>query len=188
MIFVSKKQTGFSLVETLVAISILLIVITGPMTISMRSAKSSSFATEQVEAFFLAQEGVELVEKLRDDYLLDYFKGDILNPWGRFTTTSNCFNAAGCGLEWDSNSTAVKAPVLCGGTNCKIWRVDADTRSHFTHVSGSNIPTPFTRTIYLTSSGDEVYVRSVVTWRTGSLVEGQTVEVDTYLYNIYDTP
>ena len=40
------------------------------MTISMQSAKSSSFASEQVQAFFLAQEGLELAEKARDDLLL----------------------------------------------------------------------------------------------------------------------
>ena len=59
MIYLQDKQKGFSLVETLVAISILLIVIVGPMTISMSTAKSSSFASEQVQAFFLAQEGLE---------------------------------------------------------------------------------------------------------------------------------
>ena len=88
MIFYQQKQSGFSLVETLVAISILLIVIVGPMTISMQSAKSSSFASEQVQAFFLAQEGLELAEKARDDLLLrsELFDG---NPpsylsWGTF--------------------------------------------------------------------------------------------------------
>ena len=41
MMFYQNKQSGFSLVETLVAISVLLIVVVGPMTISMRTAKST---------------------------------------------------------------------------------------------------------------------------------------------------
>jgi prepilin-type N-terminal cleavage/methylation domain-containing protein len=53
------QQSGFSLVETLVAISLLLIMIVGPMAISAKTAKSTSFASEQVQAFFLAQEGLD---------------------------------------------------------------------------------------------------------------------------------
>ena len=34
----------------------------------------------------------------------------------------------------------------------------------------------------------EVEVVSTVTWRTGSLIAGQRVELVTYLTNIYDTP
>ena len=47
--------------------------------------------------------------------------------------------------------------------------------------------TLFSRKIYLTNTGDlrGVRVRSVVSWRTGSLVAEQKVEVETYLYNIY---
>lgn len=73
-----SKQSGFSLVETLVAITILLVVIIGPMTISSSAAKSTSFASEQVTAFFLAQEGAELIEKARNDLLLEHFLVRIL--------------------------------------------------------------------------------------------------------------
>jgi len=73
MIFNLNKQAGFSLVETLVSISILLLVIVGPMTITSRTAKSATFASEQVQAFFLAQEGVELAQKARSDLVLRKF-------------------------------------------------------------------------------------------------------------------
>lgn len=192
MMLYQNKQSGFSLVETLVAISVLLIVVVGPMTISMQTAKSTSFASEQVQAFFLAQEGLEMAQKGRDDLLLQFFAGSITDPWARFTNPSgvyqHCFSGAGCGLEWGATDGALATPVSCSTvTNCLLRRDDVG-RSWFTHNSASSNQTLFTRRIYFVEDGEGVSVRSVVTWRTGSLVSEQSVVTDTYLYNIYDNP
>ncbi|HMO77930.1 MAG TPA: type II secretion system protein [Candidatus Paceibacterota bacterium] len=204
MMFYQQKESGFSLVETLVAISILLIVIVGPMTISMQSAKSASFASEQVQAFFLAQEGLELAQKARDELLLNsnLFGGTETSPWGKFSTASApnpyhlCHSSfVGCGLIWNNTTPQNLAPAVdCTiPANCRLHLRNTDqpsVRSHFSHTVTDSTPTPFTRRIYFesTSTGEAVKVRSVVTWRTGSIVAEQKVEVDTYLYNIYDTP
>ncbi|OGG65931.1 hypothetical protein A3I99_03110 [Candidatus Kaiserbacteria bacterium RIFCSPLOWO2_02_FULL_45_11b] len=192
MMFYQNKQSGFSLVETLVAISVLLIVVVGPMTISMRTAKSTSFASEQVQAFFLAQEGLELAQKGRDDLLLQNFAGTINNSWTRFTasngTYQHCYAATGCGLEWSTTAGALAAPVSCSTVaNCLMYR-DSAGRAWFTHVAAGATATPFTRRIYFVDDDEGVSVKSVVTWRTGSLVTEQRVEADTYLYNIYGNP
>ncbi len=196
MFYTKSKHEGFSLVETLVAISILLLVIVGPMSVTARTAKSSSYATEQVQAFFLAQEGVELVQKVRDDLLLDYFSSAIANPWGRFIDSNgllqHCYGAGGCGLEWSRTVNGEINSVIQNCTtlsNCLLRLKLDENRSKYTHLTtGINTPTLFTRRIYLTRTGDMVLVRSVVTWRTGSLIAEQQVEVTTYLYNIYATP
>lgn len=189
-----KTDSGFSLVEMLVAISILLLVIVGPMTVTSRTAKSSSFATEQVQAFFLAQEGLELAQKVRDDLLLNHFS-TAASPWSTFTNTSgtyqNCHLGTGCGLEWHNSTAGVLATIQNCSTvaNCLLYRKSTPTRSMFTHTSTGNQVTPYTRRVYFTNTGSNaVRVRSVVTWRTGSLVAEQQVEVETYLYNIYATP
>ncbi len=191
-----KKQTGFSLVETLVAISILLIIIAGPMAISSHTAKSSTFASEQVQAFFLAQEGVELAQKAKDDFLLEFFDDPISNPdpWGWFVDESgffaDCFKTDGCGLYWSESSYgALDVPLDCAsGNDCLLYKNDdPDDRSQFTHDIIPGGETPFTRQVIFSKEGDDgLHVRSIVTWRTGSLVANQKVEVDTYLYNIYD--
>lgn len=198
----NKNQVGFSLVEMLVAVSILLLVIVGPMTITTRTAKSTTFATEQVTAFFLAQEGLELAQKLRDDLLLRSFlpvgnANFISNPWPRFSDSSNtgvyrvCYIAGtGCGLEWSANEGLVTAPIDCTtGANTCLLRGNTVTtgRSHFTHIGGAGtVDTLYTRRIIFTPvNADSVRVNSIVTWRTGNLVSSQRVEVETYLYNIY---
>ena len=196
----NKNQVGFSIVEMLVAVSILLLVIVGPMTITTRTAKSTTFATEQVTAFFLAQEGLELAQKLRDDLLLRSFlpvgnANLINNPWARFTDTTGAYQfcyiaGTGCGLEWSANPGVVTNPIDCSvAANTCLLRGDTVTtgRSHFTHnAGGGTVDTLYTRRIIFTPvDADSIRVNSIVTWRTGNLISSQRVEVETYLYNIY---
>lgn len=201
MIHFHHKQNGFSLVETLVAISILLIVITVPMAISSKTAKSSTFATEQIQVFFLAQEGIELAQKARNELQLQNIHNPVGfdDPWSKFKQNSGgiysaCFGPSGCGLEWDfANNGKLKTPVSCSGVNspCLLrQRPNNSERSWFTHTAAGNTPTPFTRRVYFSipsgAEEREVMVRSVVTWRTGSLIAEQKVEIETYLFNTYD--
>jgi prepilin-type N-terminal cleavage/methylation domain-containing protein len=197
MYFKNKQNEGFSLVETLVAISILLIVIVGPMTTSSRTAKSSTFATEQIQAFYLAQEGLELAQKVRDDFLLTQFRTTPApnnSSWSSFigsTAYQHCLTPNGCGLRWGNAVGSPIQSVRCDSSidACKLYLSSNDWRSRYTHDSSGSI-TPFTRIIYFqtTVPGREVQVRSEVTWRTGSIVASQRVEVDTYLYNTYAQP
>jgi prepilin-type N-terminal cleavage/methylation domain-containing protein len=201
MYFHTKKQEGFTLVETLVAISILLIVIVGPMSISSRTAKSSSFATEQIQAFYLAQEGLELAQKVRDDFLLQQFTTPPNTfRWTAFLASpvyTTCLTSTGCGLSWSTSVNGPVESVACNlSTNaCTMFLSTIDRRSRLSHDSGSGAETPFNRRIYFQVSGvpgldnrREVKVRSVVTWRTGSIIANQVVEMDTYLYNTYASP
>ena len=194
----SSQQSGFSLVETLVAITILLIVIIGPMTISSSAAKSTSFASEQVTAFFLAQEGAELMEKARNDLLLQNFAGSNADPWADFRSTASggvyrfCYVtvvANGCNFSINQNGTLTN-PTSCAGQNDCVVNLDAENgslRSKFTPgTSGS--ATIYSRNIRLQAvSANEISVTSVVTWRSGFSRENQQVVVQTSLFNIYES-
>ncbi|MEK7639119.1 MAG: type II secretion system protein [Patescibacteria group bacterium] len=209
MRYISTQQ-GFSLVETLVAITILLLVIIGPMTISTSTAKSTSFASEQAIAYFLAQEGAELAQKARDEAVLNGFNGQV-NTWTSFlstqagsyfepcvTTVTNGVQspvpAASCGLEQLTNAAGsfpgVQAVDCATIANCQLrLNTNPSLRARYTHsnVVGSQ-PTIYTRQVFLilnTIFPNEVRVRSRVTWYTGSIRTEQSVEVETYLFNIY---
>lgn len=203
-------QSGFSLVETLVAITVLLVIIVGPMTLVSSSARSTNFASEQVVAFFLAQEGAELAQKARDDYVLGRFRqsSPVADPWEDFTRTqtpgaispyASCFTAGangGCGLQVSNANDGAITAVACG-TGGSLCRLRLDTRANESGVSTTGrarytystsaqlTTTPFTRRVYFVRNGDQIRVTSEVLWYTGSLTTQQQTVVETYLYDIY---
>lgn len=197
MRYQTTLSNGFSLVEVLVAISILLLVIIGPMGMITRSNNATSFASEQANAWFLAQEGIELAQKQRDDLLLESFNGSLTpdEPWAQFAKPtgdwSNCFSGTGCGLSIESGSTPSIAVEDCSTATCKLYIDNATTlRPSYVYDSSGTINTPYYRVIRMieTTDGREVEVTSTVTWRTGSLIASQKVESVTYLLNVYGKP
>lgn len=61
-----KRNKGFTLVETLIAIAILLISIAGPLVIISQALRSSYYARDEITAYYLAQEAIEYIRNLRD--------------------------------------------------------------------------------------------------------------------------
>ena len=59
------KDKGFTIIESLVAISILVVVITGTLTAIQTGLSSYIFSKDQIIAFYLAQEGFEQIRNIR---------------------------------------------------------------------------------------------------------------------------
>jgi type II secretory pathway pseudopilin PulG len=57
----NKKNSGFTLIETFVAITVLVIAVLGPMTLLSRALQNSRYIKDDIIASYLAQEGVELM-------------------------------------------------------------------------------------------------------------------------------
>lgn len=202
MIYHHSTTKGFSLVEVLVAVSLLLLVSVGPMQILHQTSNSTTYANEQVVAYFLAQEGVELVHKHRDNLLLEYFKGEFglgnnttNSPMGDMLsgTLDDCDTGTGCGLhiENDGILTSYNCGLANGVDRCQLY-LHTSNRARYSHDSAGGEPTPYVRRIQIeetTSNGQplEFKVTSTVEWRTGSLIGGQRVQLVTYLQNVYDT-
>ena len=51
-------KKGFTLIETLVAVSLLTVAIVAPMTLTARSLSAAYYARDQITAFHLAQEAI----------------------------------------------------------------------------------------------------------------------------------
>lgn len=85
----SAYQRGFTLVETLVAISVLLVVIIGPISAAQKGIQQAYYANEQLSAVFLAQETIEAVRQRRDDLALEAWNNPELlidtSDWSRQT-------------------------------------------------------------------------------------------------------
>ena len=186
----AKATSGFTLVEVLVAVTLLLIALIGPMTSIARSSQATEVANQQVPATFLAQEGVELVHKVRDDELRQWFGNSSHQAWSNAISDLNaCFSNDGCGVTISNNNTV--NVVSCSNIeNCRLYYADANNvRSRYTHNSSGGEQTPYTRVIRLNevSADREIEVQSEVRWRSGRLVEEQQVTLRTAIFNIYDT-
>lgn len=142
---------GFTLVETLVALFILSLALTGVFgVISFNLASARSIGNSLI-ASGLAEEGVEIVRNLRDS---DWLHGD---PFGTFGDPSG--KAVGNGtyrVSWDSES-------LEGfGTDSVLLR---DPRGMYGYGAGT--PTPFHRVVTIERVGNpapEIIVTVTVTW------------------------
>lgn len=76
--FKEAYPRGFTLIETFVAITILLITVLGPMSLMSNALKNSRYIKDEIIATHLAQEGVELMIDQRN------------NNGGLFPSPSNC--------------------------------------------------------------------------------------------------
>ncbi|MBP6933881.1 prepilin-type N-terminal cleavage/methylation domain-containing protein, partial [Candidatus Woesebacteria bacterium] len=62
-----KNSKGFSLVEVMVSIGIILVAFTGVLTLINRSVAFHDLAYSRLTASYLAQEGIEIVRNIRDN-------------------------------------------------------------------------------------------------------------------------
>lgn len=63
----TSLSSGFTMIETLIAILILAMSITATMTVASSSLQASFYARDKIAAYFLAQEAIEMIKNKRDE-------------------------------------------------------------------------------------------------------------------------
>lgn len=191
------QKRGFTLVETLVAITVLLLVVIGPITVAQRGIKSAYYANEQVTAVFLAQEAIEAIRELRDSQALDVYAGDSADTWawhnaieGTCTVSVDSFprtpgeNNGGCAFNVESGD--FQACDDYSNNNCQL--VVSATQEYNYGVAGND--SGFTRRVYVgdTLTGGGVPVMVKVTWQSSIFSNSPTREVvlETWVYDHYE--
>jgi Tfp pilus assembly protein PilV len=79
--FLKQKNMGFTLVETLVSISIFSMAILGLLSILASGITNTTYAKQKMAADYLAQEGIECIRNTRDNYVLYQ---DSTHDWSKF--------------------------------------------------------------------------------------------------------
>lgn len=159
---------GFTLIESLVAMTILITAILGPMSIAANGIASASYVRDQTTAFFLAQEGLEYIRNARDSNALT------TPPLDWLTGLEACVSSS-CAIDPSNN-----AVTACSGA-CPAIRYDS-ANNLYGYTAGDE--TNFIRTIRITTtvSDREVNVSSMVTWKQKALGERSTTVEET-LFN-----
>lgn len=66
-----NKKTGFTLLETLVAIAVFMTAILGPTALAVYSMRSLSHGRDQVTAYYLAEDALEYIKNKKDSNKID---------------------------------------------------------------------------------------------------------------------
>lgn len=197
------------MVESLVAITLLLLSLAGPMTLVVQGLRASYYSSTQITAFYLAQDAVEYVRNVRDNNgLARRVSADPSSiPW--LKGLENCTTNPDPENLSAQQKCIIDTTVLpsCGATGCtttgavsvssgQYLKFDATGTGRYQHAVGSNslyrrevqiVPiTDVADGTITTPSGSvnsgDVLVIVTVTWQ-AQFFPSKTVKIKTNLYN-----
>ena len=162
------NKGGFTIIETLVAVTVLMIAVSGPLVVASKGLTTALYARDQVIASYLAQETMEMIKNIRDNNL-----GAVNNPKAWLTSirgNDQCQDASdACVVGPFSTAYSICVPTTCA--------VHYDKLTGYTHNTNAS-KTIFKRYYYLTAPGVEDYcistatecqVHVVVSWNEGTV-------------------
>jgi prepilin-type N-terminal cleavage/methylation domain-containing protein len=166
-----KSTAGFTLIETLVALSIFTTSILAIMSVTPGGISAVDLSKNKTTASYLAQEGLDLIRAYRDDAKINVSATGLTMASAFIALTTACSSA--CYVDSSVN------PVICVDGNgdlildCPILFYDS-TSGGFGYTVGA--PSLFTRTITVNPSTnpDEYIITSKVAWGTNNLVSYQS--------------
>lgn len=171
----SKLQFGFTLIETMIAVSILTLSVAGPLFTANRAIVAAMTARDQLTASYLAQEGIEYVRAMRDNEFLAAYQAGGASvssaAWTNFLSGADAASitqcrAATCTLDparpMGTGSGFSLQP--CAGSACTPLYLANSIYTQQSEIAGA-VRTPFTRVIQAidVSASDERIV-STVSW------------------------
>jgi type II secretory pathway pseudopilin PulG len=199
-------EGGFTLIETLVAITILMIAITGPLVFVSASVGQALYAKDQITAFYLAQDAVEQVRNIRDTNAILSRSGSPTDSWlvnsSGGPSTNNltaCLNGdtygSGhtCVISTTNNpgqSYVAGCPAGDGGSSiCPALEFDPVTfeygypsPTYGTLDAGTALTSLYTRTVKITElvPNVEAQVAVTITWSAQNIPRTFTVVEDLF--------
>lgn len=158
----TKHTAGFTLIETLVAIVILIFSVSGALAAARSGVLTGTYAKDELTAIYLAEEGIEQIRNMRDENAL---KSQNWLTGIASVSTDPCYFGRSCIVDAPNNTV-----TACSGAHatCPVLRQDASTG--FYGYTGAWTATVFTRSVTLTSiNANEVQIASTITWSKGDI-------------------
>lgn len=171
-----SKKCGFTLLETVVALGVIMAAIIGPYTLATRGIVNANTAKSRLTALHLSQEGIELVRYIRDNNIL-------------------------AGLPWDGEEGVENGNEIRDG----VWQIDVlsgtlrvfngspllyDPGTGLYNYATGNA-SPFVRSISIEKppltptpgipGADQIRIKSTVVWTEG--VSERSAALEEIIYN-----
>lgn len=182
---------GFTLVETLVAISIFTIALLGMLNITGGSISDTNYAKDKIIATYLSSEGIEYIRNLRDTYNL--YQANGWNGFLNHIQVCNVDNKTGCyinpnNINFANDTQPMKALEVfeCPLGVCPNFRFQPALATYKYNYNSGNL-TSFNRKIFIkilptqNIQDKEIEVTSIVSFTTGR--RSSSVTFTTYLKN-----
>jgi len=177
-----NKNSGFTLVEAMVAISILSLAVTGPLVIAQKGIGSAIYARDQITAFYLAQEAVEFIRNVRDS---NRISGTL---WlSQFSGCKEDGNGRRCQIDSQyPNFETSGAISTCPSGVCVPISLNSSTNIYGYSSGGGWKPTIFTRTISIderTKPNVEAVITVTISWTTKLFTPIKTFTIQEHIFN-----
>lgn len=169
-----NHEGGQTLLETIIAIGVILIGILGALVLVVANVQASRQSINRVTAANLAREGIEVVRNLRDGNWLagktantnpnSWYEGIVINDSDAFPVMT----VTGSVVSWSLNFNDVN--FNAGAATCtRDFQTDPDTRVKIAgderYVQGSaGTNTPYYRVLQITKPAGTLIVKSCVQW------------------------
>lgn len=174
----TRSLPGFTLVETLIAITILMTAIVGPFTVAQGVLATSYTARDQLIASSLAQEGVEYVRYIRDSNFLSTIHGTTVTWLNGLDGNNgpNCYyqsSLKSCAIDPGGVTTVQQ----CTNNTCAELPLYINSANRYTLTPVVNQTARFTRIVQLRAlSARETQVIVTVTWNSHGAHSVQIVD------------
>ncbi|MBP8718411.1 MAG: prepilin-type N-terminal cleavage/methylation domain-containing protein [Candidatus Atribacteria bacterium] len=178
MFFSKQNLSGFTLVEALIAMSILIVGVISGFLLVTKALYNVTIIQDRLTASFLAQEGVELIRQLRDTNFLQQLKGENI-PWDSNEMLAHCKQDNeqdnGCLIWANPRTNQVITSALDSVSSPQTLYYHPETGLY--NYEPSDYPTTFKRIIHLSSiSPNELKVQVEMTWQSKGMDFWFTVE------------
>lgn len=178
-----QKNKGFTLLETLIALLLLVMVLNPAFTLMSNSLFGAKYAKNQITADYLLQEVVDSIRNDRDSFVQNN------NDWAGFINKYGLIDGgvgktvkSSCAIETSPYDNVVNCETTTDGSTLSpaILYYDKNNTNggyYTTKASTPEVePTIFKREVYLTLlEGDEVDISVVVTWTDGITSRSRTL-------------
>lgn len=188
----NKRQLGFTLVETMIAIFILTLAMTSLLGLTSQGLFAARYSRNDITANYLLQEVADFVRNERDTIAFEQSGqgggwANFLETFGSSIANSKCFSSKGCYFDLNNyaNNTNLKvktcdAKISFGKSKCPLFYYDSNATDGSFYNYDKNVGTPsnFKRKINFKinpNNPDEVYVTITVEWLNGSLAQSRSL-------------